>query len=70
MRPMRRAIGGSEDSGAAAALSVGDALGLAEAEAGDPPAVGYEEETTGDGYTAVASGSCAAVLPMIDWRCT
>ena len=34
MRPMRRAIGGSEDSGAAAAPAVGDALGLAEAEAG------------------------------------
>lgn len=34
MRPMRRAIGGSEDSGAAAAPAVGAALGLAEAEAG------------------------------------
>ena len=34
MRPMRRAIGGSEDSDAAAASAVGAALGLAEAEAG------------------------------------
>lgn len=34
MRPTRRVIGGSEDSGAAAASAVGAALGLAEAEAG------------------------------------
>ena len=34
MRPTRRAIGGSEDSGVAAVSAVGAALGLAEAEAG------------------------------------
>ena len=34
MRPTRRAIGGSEDSGVAAVSAVGAVLGLAEAEAG------------------------------------